>query len=155
MEAYLQFDDYHIKITGTQDYIESIKFVDKSYTDNYVAGSMVMKALYQLQEYFAGQRKSFDLRLKIKGTTFENKVYQALLKIEYNHLLSYKELAQLIDNDKAARAVGRANNKNQLMIIVPCHRIIGSDGRLVGYAGGLDLKKKLIELEQNNGGYYG
>lgn len=155
MEAYLQFDEYHIKITGNQDYVETITFVDESHRDNCKDDSMVFKAQQQLQEYFLGQRKTFDLQFNIKGTAFESKVYQALLKIDYNQLLSYKEVAQQIDNPKAVRAVGRANNKNQLAIVIPCHRVIGNDGRLVGYAGGLALKQKLIELEQNNGGYYG
>lgn len=101
-------------------------------------------------EYFNGQRKSFDLPLNPKGTEFQKKVWNALLNIPYGSTCSYKDIAVNIGNEKACRAVGGANNKNPIFIIIPCHRVIGKNGSLVGYGGGLDIKLKLLELEQNN-----
>lgn len=155
MEAYLKFADCYIRITGNHDYIDSVNFVKKAQKDDYTADSMVFKAREQLQEYLLGKRQTFTLNLKIIGTTFEKSVYHELLQIPYNHLLSYKEIAFKLNNPKAARAVGNANNKNNLAIIIPCHRVIASDGRLSGYGAGVAIKAKLIELERNNGGYHG
>lgn len=155
MEAYLKFDEYHIKITGNHDYIDTLSFVDEDGVDDCLSDSMVFKAKQQVQEYLLGLRQTFDLNLKIDATDFEQNVYAELQKIPYNELVSYKDIATKINKPQASRAVGNANNKNKIAIIIPCHRVIGSNGRLVGYAGGLDLKQKLIELEQNNGGYYG
>jgi len=104
----------------------------------------------QFSEYFTGRRKTFDLPLNFDGCTdFMKFVYLELLKIPYGETVSYKQIAERIDCPKGFRAVGLANNKNPLPIIVPCHRVIGSDGSLVGYAGGLDLKMKLLELEKS------
>lgn len=105
------------------------------------------KAEKQLTEYFEGKRKSFDLPLKADGTEFQKKVWDALLKIPYGETATYGEIAKTIGNSKACRAVGGANNKNPLSIFIPCHRCIGSDKSLVGYGGGLDIKKKLLDLE--------
>ena len=102
----------------------------------------------QLNEYFAGTRKSFDLPLKFDGTEFQNRVWRELQNIPYGKTISYKELAEKTGNIKACRAVGMANNKNPLPIIIPCHRVVGSNGKLTGYAGGLEVKKFLLELEQ-------
>jgi methylated-DNA-[protein]-cysteine S-methyltransferase len=108
---------------------------------------LIEKAAQQLGEYFDGKRKKFDLPLALNGTEFQVKVWKALLDIPYGKIKSYGELAAMTGNPKASRAVGMANNRNPLVIIVPCHRIIGSDGSLTGYAGGLELKQKLLELE--------
>lgn len=108
---------------------------------------LIKKAYIQLEEYFAGSRKIFDLPLKFKGTEFQKKVWNALTKIPYGKTWSYKELAIAAGNEKACRAVGMANNKNPISIIVPCHRVIGADGKLVGYGGGLPAKKFLLDLE--------
>ena len=108
---------------------------------------LIKKAASQLQEYFDGIRKKFNLPLALKGTDFQVKVWKALQDIPYGKTGSYGELAAITGNAKACRAVGMANNRNPIVIIVPCHRIIGSDGSLTGYAGGLDLKQKLLELE--------
>lgn len=102
----------------------------------------------QLQEYFNGQRRCFDLPLQPAGTTFQQKVWQALRQIPYGETRSYKELADMIGNPKACRAVGGANNKNPILILIPCHRVIGTDGSLTGFAAGLSAKKYLLELEQ-------
>lgn len=101
----------------------------------------------QLIQYFAGKRKSFDIPLITCGTDFEEKVWEALRQIPYGETRSYKDIAAAIGNEKACRAVGRANNKNPICIITPCHRVIGVSGKLVGYGGGLDMKAFLLELE--------
>lgn len=101
----------------------------------------------QLDEYFKGIRELFDLNIKINGTDFQNKVWNELTKIPYGETISYKELATRIGNDKACRAVGNANNKNKISIVIPCHRVVGSNKKLVGYAGGLEKKEWLINHE--------
>ncbi|EXB49673.1 methylated-DNA--[protein]-cysteine S-methyltransferase [Acinetobacter sp. 1000160] len=107
------------------------------------------KVKQQLQEYFAGQRQQFDLPLDFQGTAFQQQVWQALLNIPYGETRSYKEIAVQLGNAKAVRAVGAANGKNPISIIAPCHRVIGSSGALVGFAGGLDKKQILLSLEQS------
>lgn len=101
----------------------------------------------QLSEYFAGNRTTFDMPLDLHGTSFQQKVWEELLKVSYGETKAYKDIAQGIAAPKAVRAVGGAVNRNPLPIIVPCHRIIGSNGALVGYNGGLDKKVKLLEIE--------
>ena len=111
---------------------------------------LLEEAIKQLDEYFKGERKNFHLPLKLKGTEFQKKVWRALLDIPYGETFSYKDVAKNIGNEKASRAVGNANNKNPLPIFIPCHRVIGANGKLVGYGGGLDIKIKLLELEKEN-----
>jgi methylated-DNA-[protein]-cysteine S-methyltransferase len=108
---------------------------------------LIRSAKEQLIEYFAGKRQAFELPLRMKGTAFQQKVWSELQNIPYGETISYKRLAQKTGNAKACRAVGMANNKNPVAIIVPCHRVIGSNGKLVGYAGGLTVKQSLLELE--------
>lgn len=110
---------------------------------------MLLRVKKQLEQYFAGQRQQFDLPLDFKGTDFQQQVWQTLLTIPYGETRSYKEIAVQIGNEKAVRAVGAANGKNPISIIVPCHRVIGSSGALVGFAGGLDKKQILLSLEQS------
>ncbi|MBD7909916.1 methylated-DNA--[protein]-cysteine S-methyltransferase [Clostridium cibarium] len=110
---------------------------------------LLKKAVKELNEYFEGKRSSFDLPLEPGGTEFQKKVWEALIEIPCGETRSYGEIAKVIGNEKAARAVGMANNKNPIMIIIPCHRVIGANGSLVGYAGGLNIKEKLLELEKN------
>ena len=112
--------------------------------------SLIKNTKQQLDEYFAGKRKKFDIPIKLEGTDFQIKVWKELLKIPYGETCSYLDIAKRIGNPKASRAVGMANNKNKIIIIVPCHRVIGSNKKLVGYACGLDVKEKLLELEKNN-----
>ena len=112
--------------------------------------SLIKNTKQQLDEYFAGKRKKFDIPIKLDGTDFQIKVWKELLKIPYGETCSYLDIAKCIGNPKASRAVGMANNKNKIIIIVPCHRVIGSNKKLVGYACGLDVKKKLLELEREN-----
>ena len=109
---------------------------------------LISSAKRQLDEYFQGKRKSFDLPLAPSGTQFQQKVWNALCTIPYCETRSYKEIAAQIQNPKGCRAVGMANNRNPIMIIIPCHRVIGSNGSLVGYAGGLDIKQWLLAHEK-------
>jgi len=102
----------------------------------------------QLQEYFNGERLGFDLPLHLQGTSFQKRVWEALMQIPHGETRTYKEIAQSIGAEKAVRAVGNANNKNPLPIIIPCHRVIGSNGSLVGYGGGVDKKQYLLEIEK-------
>jgi len=103
----------------------------------------------QLEEYFLGKRSVFDIPLLLVGTDFQKSVWDALEKVKYGETATYLNLALSMGNESAVRAVGNANGANGLAIIIPCHRIIGSKGELVGYGGGLSLKKRLLELEQN------
>lgn len=106
----------------------------------------------QLREYFAGIRKSFDVLLKPDGTAFFQSVWKALLDIPYGETRTYGDIAKAVGKQKAARAVGMANHYNPIMIIIPCHRVIGANGQLVGYAGGLDVKRRLLDLEMSHAG---
>ena len=103
---------------------------------------------HQKEEYFKGNRKVFDIPLKIEGTEFQRKVWNALLEIPYGETRTYLDIAKQIGNSKACRAVGMANHNNKIMILIPCHRVIGSNKKLVGYAGGIDVKEKLLEIEK-------
>ncbi|MDE1548235.1 methylated-DNA--[protein]-cysteine S-methyltransferase [Jeotgalibaca caeni] len=108
---------------------------------------LLKTAKKQLLEYFQGQRTEFDLPLSTKGTPFQEIVWQALREIPYGEVRSYKQLAIAIGNPKAVRAVGMANNRNPISVVTPCHRVIGSNGALVGYGGGLAVKEYLLNLE--------
>ncbi|AOS97453.1 Methylated-DNA--protein-cysteine methyltransferase, constitutive [Microbulbifer aggregans] len=104
-------------------------------------------AASQLAEYLAGKRRTFELPLNPNGTEFQQRVWQALLSIPYGETRSYREQAEALGNVKAIRAVARANGANPIAIVIPCHRVIGADGTLTGYAGGLDMKARLLSLE--------
>ncbi|MFZ1519382.1 MAG: methylated-DNA--[protein]-cysteine S-methyltransferase [Ignavibacteriaceae bacterium] len=101
----------------------------------------------QLKEYFEGTRKVFEVPLDVDGTDFQKKVWEELQKIPYGKTISYKTLSEKLGDVKAIRAVGKANGQNPVAIVIPCHRVIGADGSLIGYAGGLDIKEKLLHLE--------
>ena len=109
--------------------------------------SAFVEVVHQLQSYFAGERRDFDLSLLLEGTDFQKTVWTALREIPYGETISYKELAEMIGKPKAVRAVGAANGANPIPIIIPCHRVIGNDGSLTGFGGGLPLKKRLLQLE--------
>lgn len=109
--------------------------------------ALIKEASGQIDEYLEGRRKYFDLPLFINGTPFQRMVWEALITIPYGETRSYKDIAVQIGKSKACRAVGMANNRNPIAIIIPCHRVIGSKGELVGYGGGLDIKKRLLSLE--------
>ena len=115
---------------------------------------LLRKAAKQLTEYFAGKRKTFDLPLALDGTAFQRQVWQTMLDtVPYGTTISYGELANRCGHPKAARAVGNANHVNPLPIIIPCHRVVGSGGKLVGYGGGLTLKASLLKLEAKRGSH--
>ena len=126
--------------------IVGVMFGEKKIGEN-KRTKIIGQAISQLTEYFSKKRKNFDLPISFNGTMFQKRVWEELLKIPYGETRTYKELAAAIGNPKAVRAVGGANNKNSLAIIVPCHRVIGSGGALVGYADGIEIKAKLLELE--------
>lgn len=106
------------------------------------------EAAVEFMEYLDGSRKEFTVKLHPKGTEFQKKVWDALRKIPYGETRSYKQIAEAIGNPKACRAVGMANHNNPIMCMIPCHRVIGADKKLVGYAGGLDIKEKLLKMEK-------
>ena len=124
----------------------------KGLNAEFVEGSseIIEETIKQLEEYFKAERQNFDIPLLMVGTEFQKSVWQGLMKIPFGKTASYLELAKNIGNEKAVRAVANANGANAISILIPCHRIIGSNGTLTGYAGGLDVKKKLLELEQRS-----
>ena len=109
---------------------------------------LIAKAMKQIKEYLAKERQKFDLPIELVGTSFQKSVWKELLTIPYGKTNSYKEVAIKIGNPKACRAIGMANHNNPIAIVVPCHRVIGVDGSLTGYAGGLAIKKQLLALEK-------
>ena len=111
---------------------------------------LIKEAARQLRQYFAGERQSFDLPLQTEGTAFQEKVWQELRKIPYGETRSYQALAERIGHPKACRAVGGANHHNPIMIVIPCHRVIGKNGSLVGFGGGVDVKAWLLEHEKKH-----
>lgn len=136
-------------ITGLY-FHEDVRDMDPYELDNYEKKEtpLLKKAFTQLEEYFSGERKTFDLPLNPKGTDFMLKDWDALQTIPYGETCSYKDIAEKIGNPKACRAVGLANNRNPISIVIPCHRVIGANGKLIGYGGGLPIKQYLLELEQ-------
>ncbi|MCV2885699.1 methylated-DNA--[protein]-cysteine S-methyltransferase [Aestuariibacter sp. AA17] len=135
-----------VEITASEQGIQSIYFKDDKQRED-KPNQHTKAAVMQLEEYFAGSRDVFDLPLDMKGTTFQRSVWDELLKIPYGETCSYKQIADKLNNPKAVRAVGAANGKNPVSIVVPCHRVIGSNQTLTGYAGGLERKAKLLSLE--------
>lgn len=138
-----------VSIAATPTEITHISFGHLTLKEAKVSETLLIKqACSQLKEYLAGQRKHFDLPLGPQGTDFQKRVWEALRQIPYGQTRSYKEIAIMAQSPKGCRAVGMANNKNPIAIVVPCHRVIGSNGKMVGYAGGLDIKERLLELEK-------
>jgi len=135
------------KIVGDQAGIASVTVLNSEEKITDIIPIELEDYVIQLNEYFEGSRKQFDLKLNPQGTDFQKKVWCQLEQIPYGKTISYLELAKQLGDVKAIRAVANANGKNPLWIIVPCHRVIGSDGSLTGYAGGLNRKKWLIEHE--------
>ncbi|WP_246828778.1 methylated-DNA--[protein]-cysteine S-methyltransferase [Nosocomiicoccus sp. HMSC067E10] len=121
------------KIDETSDYGRKTEFTERVYRE--------------IMEYLNGERTSFDISYELKGTDFQKRVWEELTRIPYGETRTYKEIANAIGNANASRAVGMANNKNPLMIIVPCHRVVGANGKLIGYAGGIEMKKELLDME--------
>jgi methylated-DNA-[protein]-cysteine S-methyltransferase len=135
-----------ILIGYDDEYILSLRF-DREQTQEYIHNQVIGRCIEQLNRYFDGSLREFDLPLNPEGTRFQKAVWKALNGIGYGQTATYGEIAAAIGNPKAARAVGGANNKNPIWIIIPCHRIIGSCGKMVGYGGGVDRKAALLSLE--------
>ena len=143
-----------ILLTASESALTGLHFVGEKYypgisltwqqDENFI---VIKIAIAQLGEYFAGQRKSFDIPLAPEGTEFQRQVWNALSKLRFGETSTYAQLARRIGNPKAVRAVGAANGRNPISIVIPCHRIIGTDGSLTGYAGGLARKEALLRLE--------
>lgn len=139
----IEEDGYIIELQINKDFDKNEDILEKD-------TNILKNTERQLSEYFSGKRNTFDLKLNPKGTDFMKKVWRELLNIPYGETRTYKEVAEKIGNPKGARAVGMANNKNPIPIIIPCHRVIGKNKKLVGYALGLDMKEFLLNLERKN-----
>ncbi len=140
-----------VEIEGSSDAISSIMFVEENEKMNLIqvdTPPVLVECYNQLEEYFKGSRFDFTFPYEFEGTEFQKTVWQALTKIPYGETVAYQHIARLIENEKAVRAVGSANGKNKLSIVIPCHRIIGSNGNLTGYAGGLWRKEWLLNHER-------
>lgn len=139
-------------ISSDEDAITAIDLVNSDLSDDqgFSETDVIKQAAKELEEYFAGERKHFDVKLNPKGTEFQKKVWNALIDVEYGKTASYKDIAEIVGSPKGFRAVGSTNNKNPIPIIIPCHRIIGTNGKLVGYAYGTDFKKNLLDMEMEN-----
>jgi methylated-DNA-[protein]-cysteine S-methyltransferase len=138
-----------LKLVCSKNSLEEIVFVDNAEVNLNESSAILSTCKEQLDEYFKGKLQEFTIPLSfIRGTPFQQNVWTCLQKIPYGKTMSYKDIATLVGNPKAVRAVGGANNKNPLPLVIPCHRVIGSDGKLVGYAGGLDKKSFLLKMEK-------
>lgn len=138
-----------VKIEATELHLISISFTENNENDKIQEkNSIIMDTITQLDEYFKGERKEFTLPIKRQGTEFQKTVLNQVEKIPYGETSSYKEIAIAIKNEKASRAIGNANNKNAILIVIPCHRVIGANGKMVGYAGGIWRKEWLLHLEK-------
>lgn len=138
-----------VGIEDDGDYISYVHFGEVKRPEAIIRETtLIKKAAKELDEYFKGERDNFDLPLKLEGTEFQKKVWETLTRIPCGETRSYKQIAEEVGNPLAARAVGMANNKNKIPLFIPCHRVIGANGKLVGYEGGLDIKEKLLALEK-------
>ena len=144
-----QFENISLYLVATETHLINIQFTQPQKALLQTTELLSM-ATIQLDEYFQGKRTTFSLPFKLTGTPFQLVVWKELQNIPYGQTTSYKEIAQKINKPKACRAVGGAGGGNPLPIIIPCHRVIGSNGKLIGYAGGLKLKNYLLELEKSH-----
>ena len=147
LAAYFQTPVGVARITEEDNFITSISVLDRPFDITPVDSPLLKSAIVQLNEYFAGSRKIFDLPLKQSGSEFQQKVWDELLKIDYGATISYLQQSKLMENPLGIRAIAAANGRNSLWIVVPCHRVIGSNGSLTGYAGGLWRKQWLLNHE--------
>lgn len=140
-----------VEIGSDENNIIELSFVEKATEyDLQASPQELQRALKQIDEYFQGKRSVFDLNLKAEGTEFQQKVWKSLIDVPYGETACYGDIAVAVGNNKASRAVGGANNKNKIAIIIPCHRIVGADGSLTGYAGGLWRKEWLLKHEKDH-----
>jgi methylated-DNA-[protein]-cysteine S-methyltransferase len=149
---YYEFPTGKLGITEDGKGLSGVFFCNEKKPDDFSISEtpLIKKTAMQLYEYFDGKRKTFDLPLSLKGTDFQMAVWEALRSIPFGLTSSYKDVAAKAGNPKACRAVGSAANKNPIVIIIPCHRMLGQDGSLTGYAGGLSMKEFLLKLEKSN-----
>lgn len=140
----------YTKIVGDKDGIVSVSVLNSDEKETDIIPDELQDCVYQLNEYFGGSRTSFSLKLNPSGTTFQKQVWNELQNIPYGKTITYLELSNRLGDVKAIRAAASANGKNPLWIVVPCHRVIGTDGSLTGYAGGLHRKQWLLEHESPN-----
>ena len=145
--AYISTPLGSAKLEGDENGLNTVTVLEQDEPESKIIPDVLIDAAYQLYEYFEGKRQNFDLLLNPEGTEFHKKVWSLLSEIPYGKTLSYLELSRRLGDVKAIRAVASANGKNPLWIIIPCHRVIGSDGSLSGYAGGLHRKKWLLNHE--------
>jgi len=138
-----------VEVSGTAEAIVSVSFVKRRLPNDRNLPECVKEGIRQLDEYFKGSRKSFSLKLLLLGTPFQKLVWQQLKRIPYGKVASYGDVARAVGNPHAYRAVGNANNRNPIAIVIPCHRVIGSDGTLVGYGSGLWRKEWLLDHEKS------
>lgn len=148
MECFFEYEfpTGKLKIVENDGFISKIAPADDKIC-NKKETPLIKEAKKQLKEYFSGKRKKFNLPVKIEGTDFQKAVYNCLLEIPYGETKSYKEIADIIGHKNAYRAVGSACNKNKILIVIPCHRVIASNKELTGFALGLNIKKQLLKLE--------
>ena len=145
-----------LKLSATDEAVSQIRFIDDELKPtelqlvSVAESHTLQQALQQLREYFAGSRRDFDFPMINLGTPFRQQVWQALIDVPYGYTASYKDIAHRIGNPKAVRAIGSANHHNSLWLVVPCHRVIGSSGQLVGYGGGLWRKEWLLAHEKKH-----
>lgn len=144
--TYMSFENISLEIITENDKLKGINFVE-SYKETTEDDSFQKEIKKELMEYFEGKRKVFEIPLEVEGTEFQKKVWTEMAKITFGERMSYSELAEKSDCPKGARAVGLACNKNKIPIIIPCHRVVGKNGNLTGFAGGLDIKAQLLKLE--------
>jgi methylated-DNA-[protein]-cysteine S-methyltransferase len=138
-----------VEIVGTREHIVAVNFVDRTRTGDDDLPACIQDCVDQIDAYFKGNLKKFSLKLKMQGTDFQKTVWRQLMKVACGQTASYGEIALAIGKPSASRAVGRANGRNPISIIVPCHRIIGTDGSLTGYGGGLWRKEWLLRHERD------
>ena len=150
MKKIFYYDTYagRIGIAEEDGAITHLIFSERDWTVEET--DLIKETKRQLDEYFAGKRKEFDIPTRLEGTEFQKRVWEELRKIPYGKTVTYKDIAEAVGCPKGYRAVGLANNRKHISIIYPCHRVIGSNGSLTGYGGGLDVKEKLLELERGN-----
>lgn len=137
----------HLKLVEDNGFLVEIRFTHEDLSES--NSPFLLDVKKQLNEYFKGLRRKFNIKLKLDGTDFQKNVWKTLIDIPYGEVCSYKDIAEKVGSPKAFRAVGNANNRNKIPIVIPCHRVIGSNGKLVGYDGGIEIKEKLLNLEKS------
>ena len=153
-QTYMESLVGRLLLSADEDTLTGVRFVEAGGTNSPPGRGVLRNAVEQLKSYFAGELRDFDLPLTPRGTPFQLGVWRALREIPYGETISYGELARRIGNPKGSRAVGLANGSNPIAIVVPCHRVIGSNGKLTGYGGGLCNKEILLSIERKQAALY-